>query len=86
MKKLLTAFFIMIAVTLLMANHAPRVEDINFSQRDDGSYIVDIYYNVFDQDGDLLTITIFAFLRSMSLKKAALVSVSITENTVPLLP
>jgi formylglycine-generating enzyme len=60
MKKLLTAFFIMIAVTLLMANHAPRVEDINFSQRDDGSYIVDIYYNVFDQDGDLLTITIFA--------------------------
>jgi formylglycine-generating enzyme required for sulfatase activity len=60
MKKLLTAFFIMIAVTLLMANHAPRVEDISFSQRDDGSHMVDIYFNLIDQDGDLLTVTISA--------------------------
>jgi len=43
-----------------MANHAPRVEDITFSQREDGSHIVDIYFNLIDQDNDLLTVSIFA--------------------------
>ncbi len=59
MKRLCVIAF-MIFTILLMANQAPQVEDISFSQRDDGSHIVDIYFNLIDQDGDLLTVTIIA--------------------------
>ncbi|MDP8220580.1 MAG: SUMF1/EgtB/PvdO family nonheme iron enzyme [Candidatus Stygibacter frigidus] len=59
MKKLCLLTFMLITITL-MANHAPRVEDITFIQRDDGSHIVDIYFNLIDQDDDLLSVNIFA--------------------------
>ncbi|MCF7920929.1 MAG: formylglycine-generating enzyme family protein [Candidatus Cloacimonetes bacterium] len=59
MKRLCVTVFLFITF-ILLANNAPRVEDIFFSQRDDGSHIVDIYFNLVDQDNDLLTVTIFA--------------------------
>ena len=59
MKRICLIVFMFITI-LLMANHAPRVEDITFSQRDDGSYFVDIYFNLIDQDDDFLEVTIFA--------------------------
>jgi len=59
MKKLCLLTVLLITIAL-MANHAPRVEDITFSQREDGSHIVDIYFNLIDQDNDLLSVSIFA--------------------------
>ena len=37
-------------------NSAPVVENVIFEQRTDGSYLVDVYYDVYDADGDYLTI------------------------------
>ena len=38
----------------------PVVSNVTFSQRTDGSFIVDIYYNVIDEDANEMTITIEA--------------------------
>ncbi len=37
-------------------NEAPVVENVTFSQRTDGTYIVDVLYDIYDSDGDTLTI------------------------------
>ncbi|SVD09065.1 uncharacterized protein METZ01_LOCUS361919, partial [marine metagenome] len=39
-------------------NNPPAVENVTASQRIDGSKIVDIYYDLSDADGDLLSITL----------------------------
>ncbi|MBI9031967.1 SUMF1/EgtB/PvdO family nonheme iron enzyme [bacterium] len=57
MKKIFL-FILFGAVSALMANNVPVVSNISASQRGDGSYIVDIYYNVHDADGDPMTITL----------------------------
>ncbi|MDP8220234.1 MAG: SUMF1/EgtB/PvdO family nonheme iron enzyme [Candidatus Stygibacter frigidus] len=59
MRRIWFIFLLLIPIVVL-ANNAPLVEDITFIQRDDGSHIVDIYFNLVDQDGDLLTVSIFA--------------------------
>jgi len=59
MRRLWISFFLFLTI-LLLANNAPQVEDITFSQREDGSHIVDIYFNLIDQDGDSLSVNIFA--------------------------
>ena len=53
-----------IVIVLLMSfhflfaqNHAPQVTNVTFNQRADGSYKVDIYYNLYDEDGDAMTVT-----------------------------
>ena len=38
-------------------NTTPEVTNVTFAQRTDGSGIVDVYYDVSDTEGDLLTIT-----------------------------
>jgi uncharacterized protein (TIGR02145 family) len=38
-------------------NHAPEVTNVTFTQRADGSYLVDVYYDLYDQDGTPMTIT-----------------------------
>lgn len=56
-------YFIMALIAGLTAaqeneNQPPVVENVIFSQRIDGSYTVDIYYDLNDGDGDTLTITL----------------------------
>jgi len=48
--------FLVIGAVSLHANSAPIVSDVTAQQRDDGSMIVDIYYDVYDADGDAMTI------------------------------
>ena len=43
--------------TLYAQNHTPTVENVSASQRTDGSKVVDVYYDVYDEDGDTLTIS-----------------------------
>jgi len=48
--------FLLAGVLSLHANIAPVVSDVTAQQRDDGSMKVDIYYDVYDADGDAMTI------------------------------
>lgn len=55
------AIFILILLSLgsmLHAQNAPYVYNVNGSQRTDGSKIVDIYYNILEPDGDTLLVTL----------------------------
>ncbi len=46
------------ACKLFSQNTPPIVNNVTFSERTDCSFIVDIYYDVFDEDGDLLNINL----------------------------
>jgi len=59
MKTLIYGILIFGCVALLLAGD-PIVENVRFEQRTDGSLVVDIYYDVLDEDEDLLEITINA--------------------------
>lgn len=39
-------------LSLLYANTAPVISNVTAQQRGDGSFMVDIYYDVYDADGD----------------------------------
>ena len=41
----------------LTQNNAPEVSNVTFSQRTDGSFIVDVYYDLNDSDGDTMFVT-----------------------------
>jgi hypothetical protein len=56
MKKLLFVITLCFA-TQIWANNAPVVSNVTAQQRDDGSMMVDIYYDVYDSDGDAMTLT-----------------------------
>ena len=57
--KRLILFFVFVSVGIvLFAQNAPYVYNVSGSQRTDGSKIVDIYYNLFDPDGDTLSVTL----------------------------
>ena len=43
--------------SIAFANTSPEITNVTFAQRTDGSGIVDIYYDVYDEDGDTLEIT-----------------------------
>ena len=47
---------LMLPLSLYAQNIAPVVDNVTFSERTDGSCIVDIYYDVYDADGDLMTV------------------------------
>ena len=53
----ISVFCVLFMLSLLHANTAPVVSNVTAQQRDDGSMMVDIYYNVYDADGDAMTIT-----------------------------
>lgn len=53
-----TIFCLLSFCSVLLAQNAPIVNNVNASQRTDGSKIVDIYYDVFDAENDLLLITL----------------------------
>jgi formylglycine-generating enzyme required for sulfatase activity len=57
-KVIVFVFLILGMSTLVVANTAPVVSNVVISQRDDGSMLVDIYYDVYDEDGDELTISL----------------------------
>jgi len=57
--RIFTAIFLLCSITLYaQENNAPVVENVRFEQRNDGSLLVDIYYDVTDVDGDTLEITL----------------------------
>lgn len=60
MKIRLPIIIISLSFYLLFAqgNHAPEVTNVTFNQRTDGSFLVDIYYDVNDGDGDTMSVTI----------------------------
>ncbi len=56
---MILAFVLMLlCLTSLSANTPPVVSNMTTTQRTDGTYLVDIYYDVSDADGDLLTISL----------------------------
>lgn len=54
LKKIIVIIFI--AITSFAQNSTPEVTNVQFLQRNDDSYIVDIYYDVNDFDGDSMEI------------------------------
>lgn len=48
---------ILTSMIITAQNQAPVVENVRFTQRTDGSFKVDIYYDVNDADGDSMTIS-----------------------------
>lgn len=54
-------FFLLMSFTFLIAqNTKPEVSNVTFSQRTDGSYIIDVYYDLNDIDGDTLSMLMLA--------------------------
>ncbi len=56
MKKL-TLLLLFIAAVSIAQNQPPIVENVTFEQRTDNSFIVDIYYDVNDPDGNIMTVS-----------------------------
>ncbi|MFC2135335.1 FISUMP domain-containing protein [Bacteroidota bacterium] len=52
--------YLFLIVTIKAQNINPVVSNVTFSQRTDGSFIVDIYYDVNDADGNSMTVTMQA--------------------------
>ncbi len=55
---ILTFALVLSNSTILYANTPPVVSNMTASQRADGTFLVDVYYDVSDADGDLLTISL----------------------------
>jgi hypothetical protein len=57
MRILILFFILLLNISLLFAqNNAPEVTNVDFSQRSDGSFIVDVYYDLNDADGDSMSV------------------------------
>jgi uncharacterized protein (TIGR02145 family) len=59
MKKIKIFYLIIIPLKLLFSqiNNAPEVTNVTFSQRTDGTFMVDVYYDVNDTDDDTMSVT-----------------------------
>jgi uncharacterized protein (TIGR02145 family) len=59
MKTVIIFLLLSLNFSLLFAqeNNAPEVTNVTFSQRTDGSFMVDVYYDVNDADGDTMSVT-----------------------------
>jgi uncharacterized protein (TIGR02145 family) len=58
MRTLILFFILLINFSLLFTqNNAPEVTNVTFSQRTDGTFIVDVYYDLNDADGDTMFVT-----------------------------
>lgn len=55
--KRLSVVFLLIFSAILSAFTPPVVSNVEAQQRSDGSRIVDVYYNVYDADGDAMFIS-----------------------------
>ena len=62
MKRYLAGMILIIAPTLFAG--APIVNNVTFAQRTNGSFLVDIYFDAIDTDGDILEILIEASIDS----------------------
>ncbi|MDZ4121958.1 MAG: SUMF1/EgtB/PvdO family nonheme iron enzyme [Candidatus Cloacimonadaceae bacterium] len=58
MKSAFVSLAILFCIFLLSATTPPVVSNMTAAQRTDGSYIIDIYYDVYDADGDTLSISL----------------------------
>lgn len=57
MRTIILFFILLLNISLLFAqNNAPEVTNVTFSQRSDGSFIVDVYYDLNDDDGDTISV------------------------------
>lgn len=57
MRTLILFFILLLNISFLFAqNNAPEVNNVTFSQRSDGSFIVDVYYDLNDADGDTMDV------------------------------
>ncbi len=54
---LLLIMFFVFSALFAQENSAPEVTNVTFSQRDDGSFMVDIYYDLSDADGDTMAVS-----------------------------
>ncbi len=59
MKKIFLIILIFMSVNMF-CNEPPVVSNIIVEQRGDGSYLVDVYYDLFDADGDLMFVSVSA--------------------------
>ncbi len=59
MKNIFLVVLIFVGLSLF-CNEPPEVSNVDVQQRNDGSYIVDISYNLFDADGDSMLVSISA--------------------------
>ena len=55
---MLTFVLMLSNLTLIYANTPPVVSNLTATQRTDGTFLVDIYYDVYDAEGDLLEISL----------------------------
>jgi uncharacterized protein (TIGR02145 family) len=60
LRKISYIIILMAGVTAAQINQAPIVSNVTFSQRGDGSFIVDIYYDVIDYNDNIMTVTVRA--------------------------
>jgi uncharacterized protein (TIGR02145 family) len=57
MRTLILFSILLLNISFLFAqNNAPEVTNVTFSQRSDGSFIVDVYYDLNDADGDTMSV------------------------------
>ena len=58
MRILVLFFIVIINYSIVFAqNNAPEVTNVTFKQRTDGSFLVDVYYDLNDLDGDTMFVT-----------------------------
>lgn len=57
MRSIISIVILLIDFSILFGqNHAPVVTNVTFTQRTDGSFIVDVYYDLNDTDGDTMSV------------------------------
>jgi uncharacterized protein (TIGR02145 family) len=57
MRILILFFILLVNISLLFAqNNTPEVTNVTFTQRSDGSFIVDVYYDLNDADGETMSV------------------------------
>lgn len=57
---LLLSIAVWVFLNIIVLAQSPTVSDVTFTQRIDGTHIVDIYYDVNDPNGDVMTVTMQA--------------------------
>jgi uncharacterized protein (TIGR02145 family) len=57
---LLLLFFVFCSFIFSQGNSAPEVTNVTFNQRTDGSFIVDVYYDLNDAEGDTMSVLMLA--------------------------
>ncbi len=56
--KIIISLILLVTTFCLAQNQTLIVENVRFEQRTDGSFIVDIYYDLNDPDGNTMTISV----------------------------